>query len=733
MRFQRKVFLGVLLATLLPLAALFIFSQLANRRLADDVADLARDQTEAMVTGRMMQGVEGAARELTGELKLGSLALQLVAGTAETTREALQDTRTLLPGIPSPLPARGFGRVARREAVPLLTREQWCPQWEAAAVRGTQPDALSTASGTPNPSNAGSIAPSRLSYLAAPDVDEATLRAQLPWLATLLPQFNEVGVELGCTIFRARLALDAGVTIYHPAQGGFPAAHDPRLADWFTRAGTDGALRWQDPVRDPSTGQVLLTASRVLYNENGERFGVVALDVHVSRVLRREQRRLPFEELITAMVVEVRPDPQTGQPLVHRLSVNASSLGEADGARMSSAPLDATPRPLRRMADDLTTGTSGSISFPHNGRDAIWAYAPMVQNVGLVLIVPEAVLEQLPRRIDAEVREAAQHEHKALVATMAFILLALVPLVFWWSRRNARQIGRFMQAWERLGEGDFSVRIDARLGDERDEIVRRFNETVPKLAENYRMSAALKVAEEVQHQLLPETWPQVQGLDLAGRSMPCDEAGGDYFDFYQPVDGPAAPLHVIVGDVTGHGVGAAILMATGRALLRMRLTTDDNPASAASAANRLLTHDTFTSGRFMTLFALRLDPTTRHITWVRAGHDPALVYDPARDAFRELAGGGPPLGVLPDVAYAGEEDRLEPGQIVTIGTDGIWERHNGAGQMYGKKRFMEVVRTHAHQPAQAILDAVLADVAAFAPDQPSEDDITLVVVKLPYT
>jgi sigma-B regulation protein RsbU (phosphoserine phosphatase) len=133
----------------------------------------------------------------------------------------------------------------------------------------------------------------------------------------------------------------------------------------------------------------------------------------------------------------------------------------------------------------------------------------------------------------------------------------------------------------------------------------------------------------------------------------------------------------------------------------------------------------------MTLAFVRFDPARRMLTWVRAGHPPVLVYDPATDRFRELKGRGIPLGVEESFTYESYVDReIGPGQVVLIGTDGIWESEDRNGNAYGVERFRSVVRNGARSTAQDILEAVYADIKAFTLGARQSDDITLVVAKL---
>jgi len=241
---------------------------------------------------------------------------------------------------------------------------------------------------------------------------------------------------------------------------------------------------------------------------------------------------------------------------------------------------------------------------------------------------------------------------------------------------------------------------------------------------------ALALAGEVQKSLLPQRPPRVKGLDIAGRNVSCDEIGGDYFDFLWRRDSRKGPFSVVVGDISGHGVDSALLMTTARAFLRMRASQPGTIAEIVTAMNRHLTRDVLESSRFMTLFYLTIDPRKKRLEWVRAGHDPALIYDPARDEFDELKGSGVALGVKDNFDYEqNHRSGLAKGQIIAVGTDGIWEAVNKENEMFGKRRLKDIIRKNARAGAGDILNAVYTDLNSFTRGRKTEDDITLVIIK----
>lgn len=245
---------------------------------------------------------------------------------------------------------------------------------------------------------------------------------------------------------------------------------------------------------------------------------------------------------------------------------------------------------------------------------------------------------------------------------------------------------------------------------------------------------AIELAGEVQKSLLPDSAPTVPGLDVAGSSVASEIAGGDYFDYLGDHDPDHPSLTVAVGDISGHGVDAALLMTTARGFLRMRASQPGSPGQIVTEMNRHLASDLYGSGRFMTLFYLKLDPENNSASWVRAGHDPAMIYCPVIDEFTELGSESSlPLGVIKESSYDEQANELHEGQIIAIGTDGIWEARNPQGEMFGKERFKDVLRTRAKDCAQDILDAVFEAVREFTQGARPDDDITLVIVKYAMT
>jgi sigma-B regulation protein RsbU (phosphoserine phosphatase) len=308
------------------------------------------------------------------------------------------------------------------------------------------------------------------------------------------------------------------------------------------------------------------------------------------------------------------------------------------------------------------------------------------------------------------------------------VIAALIRLV---TARTVAEIRRVSDEALRLSRGEFGDPLPVVGQDEVSELTRSFNRMTRQLRERLALKRDLGLAMEVQQNLLPSGPPTIPGLDIAGRSVYCQETGGDYYDYIPLADSGGRPrLCAAVGDVVGHGIPAALLMTTVRALLRGRLDRPGGLAEKVCDINRLLCLDTAASGSFATLFLIEVDPGAGRLEWVRAGHDPALLYRAGTDSWEELGGSGMALGVEGACTYpADNRAGFERGDIVLVGTDGIWETQNPNGERFGKGRAADAVRTHRDQSAERILQEVLNVLDRFRGRAAQEDDVTLVVIK----
>jgi sigma-B regulation protein RsbU (phosphoserine phosphatase) len=310
-----------------------------------------------------------------------------------------------------------------------------------------------------------------------------------------------------------------------------------------------------------------------------------------------------------------------------------------------------------------------------------------------------------------------------------FILVGIIITMFVHMNFDA-PIREIIQVLKDIRRGNFDRKVLVRSNDEIGYTGDVINEMTKGLKERDRMRHSLLLAKEVQQNLLPESEPHIDGLDIAGRSIYCDETGGDYYDYFEISEAGNRKIVIVVGDVSDHGIPSALLMTTARAFLRQRISRGGNLNRIVADVNRQLALDVEDSGRFITLFLCEIDSDDQLIRWVRAGHDPAIIYNPEKDAFDELDGRGLPMGVFDDSSYQLQKREIKPGQIIAIGTDGIWETTNAEGHQLGKDRFKAVLQAHSSESAAEIVTGVINETEGFAGNCEKSDDVTLVIIKV---
>jgi sigma-B regulation protein RsbU (phosphoserine phosphatase) len=313
----------------------------------------------------------------------------------------------------------------------------------------------------------------------------------------------------------------------------------------------------------------------------------------------------------------------------------------------------------------------------------------------------------------------------------AFVFLGVgIFLTGMVSRNLTIPFTEIIQTLRGIRNGRFDKKVQVTTNDEIGYTGDVINEMTVGLKERERMQQSLDLAMEVQQNLLPRDDPRMEGLDISGTSLYCEETGGDYFDYLMTGENGQKKICVVVGDVADHGIPSALLMTTARAFVRQRISRSGELDQVVADVNRQISRDVEDSGRFMTMFICEIDRRNQIIHWVNAGHDQAMIHDRQSGGFEELTGNALPLGVSEKAAYRKFDREIKPGQIIMIGTDGIWEAQNPQAEMFGKERFQAIIRQHADQPARDIIQAVIAQVDDFRYPLDRTDDVTLVVVKI---
>ncbi len=544
------------------------------------------------------------------------------------------------------------------------------------------------------------------------------------------------------TGFVEEYALDASGQVIERV-GGYP--FDPRVRPWYVGAVKAGKPTYLDPyawlnVDGQATTLGLPFVEPVYMEASGDRperelIGVLAAEFSLED-LSAFLRTLHVGEAGFIMILDTG-----GRLIAHSLpKEQVSAIIEVDGlpavpiaSQMADTRVrDAANHVAREVArqaqsepvhDTALEVAPGTIVANIAGQRMLVRVSAYREAPGLdwrvITALPEAEL-LLPV---AAVRSSSDRASAA-----AFVLTVLMGLVI--GLIATRPVSRLVREIGRVGEGELEERVEPGMTSELGRIAEAVNTMAADLRDRVRLRESLLVAMEVQKNLLPQGPPAIEGLDIAGHSIYCDETGGDYYD-YLHIEGLSERCAALaIGDVVGHGVAAAMLMATARGILRSRCHEPASLGQLLKHLNELLVDDTG-GERFMTMLLVMLNGSTGEMAWASAGHGPPMVYLASEDRFAEHKGGGIPLGL-----FAGKEFEtyqagpFSPGDIVVLSTDGLWEAKQTDGEFYGIERLQRAIRDSAKLNAEDIATAIRADHKRACGEGSQEDDMTFVVAKI---
>jgi serine phosphatase RsbU (regulator of sigma subunit) len=316
----------------------------------------------------------------------------------------------------------------------------------------------------------------------------------------------------------------------------------------------------------------------------------------------------------------------------------------------------------------------------------------------------------------------------ALALFFGAILILIALIGFSLAGGITRTVGQLHLGTQQLRKGDLSAHIEIKSRDELGELADSFNLMVDDLnrmldevKEKERLQGELEAAKSIQLQLLPQSLPSIPGYEISAASLPAAQVGGDYYDFLSLADGV---IGLAVGDVSGKGMPAALLMANLQASLRTLVQTIHPPDELVTGLNRVL-HNNTAPNMFATFFFGILDAPRGVLRYVNAGHNaPVICGD---DRLLYLREGGLPLGVLSDAEYQIGEIQLVNGELIALYSDGIVEAMNSDETEFGEERLIRLLQRHSGDTAEEILQAVIREVETFCGTP--QDDVTLMIIK----
>lgn len=359
--------------------------------------------------------------------------------------------------------------------------------------------------------------------------------------------------------------------------------------------------------------------------------------------------------------------------------------------------------------------------------------------------------DQVIRYLYVDLRESSTASDMSLVAEVTYTLAPLngalsqillyyiligiiavtmgIVLAFTIARFLSAPIGDIIADVEQIAQGDLGHTIRSMPNPEFQKLEESINLMIGKIqtysTELERSRAEIRIAAEIQKTFLPRQGPDLEEYEIAARNIPAQEVGGDYYDFI-PLD--ERNLGIVIADVAGKGIPAALFMALSRSIMRAVASPDKATDEVVRESNDLITADA-SAGMFVTLFYCVLDRDTGHLVYVNAGHNPPLHYRCETGTLHTLLPTGMAMGVMQGNTYSVGDVSLAPGDLLVMYTDGVTEAFNQGGEGFGEGRLMDVVVASHDRNAADMLEIIFSRVNEFIGEATQSDDITVVVIR----
>ena len=537
--------------------------------------------------------------------------------------------------------------------------------------------------------------------------------------------------EANSTLSNAYLGTGTGISFRYSRSNAHNPDYDPRTRPWYINAYNSDGPVWLDAYLDPF-GFILTTCAKAYKDANGNTAGVVASDILLSTMVN-DILNFRIGETGYAFLLDDK-----GRYLAHPhySDIDPDALGTTQGEYKEV---------IARMASGKINVEKTSI----NAVDHYIAYAPLPitgWSLGIAVEYDEIVSGALMMKssIDNQALETKDQIRSMLNSVMlrfivltCIIIIAVLILSILVSGSVTKPMIKLANSVIEVGKGNLDSKIDINTKDEIGVLACCFNKMTDDLkdyianlskitAEKERIGAELSIATEIQADMLPKIFPPFSNRDdihIAPIMQPAKEVGGDFYDFFF-LDDEHSKLALVIADVSGKGVPAALFMVIAKVIIK---NNKDMPVDQVlEAANNVLCADN-NSSMFVTAFYSVLDLKTGEYTYASAGHNPPILYrvDDNTAAYLTLPK-TPPLALFPNKKLPAQTALLKKGDMVLLYTDGITEAFNTESKMYGTERLLQNLIKLSGSDVEDIVVELHNTVKDFAGSEPQSDDITMV-------
>jgi len=535
------------------------------------------------------------------------------------------------------------------------------------------------------------------------------------------------------------LGTRTGIHFRYTQSNAYEHGYDPRKRPWYIIAyNADGPV-WTDTYISSFNNELCISCAAAYKDSEGKVAGVAAADILLSRVV---------SNIINLRIGE------TGYAFL--LDNSGNYIAHPHYDEIDTNALDTAHGDYKDVLTVMAAGESSVCKTSIDGTDYYIAHAPLSVtgwSLGIAVEYDEIISGALNMKTDIDSKALAANEHirknlnivmLKFVLSSCFIIIVVLIISVFISQSVTRPIIRLTKGVIEVGKGNLDSKIDIQSKDEIGILADSFNKMTDDLkshienlsnvmAEKERINSDLRIATDIQADMLPKIFPPYSDRDdlhIAAFMQPAKEVGGDFYDFFF-LDDSHTKIALVIADVSGKGVPAALFMVIAKILIKNN--KDLPPQRVLEEVNNLLCADN-NSSMFVTTYYSILDIPTGKYTFVSAGHNPPVLYRKNNNVVSYLSlPRTPPLAIFPNKKFVSQEITLEKGDALLLYTDGVTEAFNSRSEMYGTGRLLEniakLTKEPVEQPAEKVVNGLYETIREFAGEEPQSDDITMLFCK----
>jgi sigma-B regulation protein RsbU (phosphoserine phosphatase) len=535
------------------------------------------------------------------------------------------------------------------------------------------------------------------------------------------------------SLYLLYLGTESGILFRYAANNAYAPDYDPRKRPWYINSiGEDGPI-WSDTYVSVFDGELCTACSEAYYDADGSIAGVVAVDILLSSMIS-DMLDVSIGETGYAFLLDDK-----GRYIAHPQYGNTYAFDQAQGK-------------YKEILERMAFGETGIQTAETGDNVYLFAYAPLRAtgwSLGIAVGSDEIISDSLVMKdnIDEKTLYAGEQIDRMLgrvffnlIILSLGIIVAVVVVSVLVSKSVTKPIINLTKGVMTVGAGNLDAKIETNLSGEFYILASSFNKMTEDLknyienlsrvtAEKERINSDLRIATAIQADMLPKIFPPYSGradMYISALMYPAKEVGGDFYDFFF-IDDAQTKIALVIADVSGKGVPAALFMVIAKVLIKNNKNLP--PDEVLEVVNNLLCSDN-NSSMFVTTYYSVLDIPTGKYTYVSAGHNPPVLYRNQRKTIEYLSLlKTPPLGIFPNKKFASQEVTFERGDALLLYTDGVTEAFNTRSEMYGTKLLLENTKKFVELSPKTTINSLYETVKTFADGEPQSDDITMLFCK----